>query len=105
MALLKGTLLRGSISPRVPLILTLSLRFGAFQDSSVLTLRGLPRGSVVVPSRGLPYRILDIDHKKELLWSLGVWLRVEGFEFRDIRLRSGLRDSGCYKGLGSTQIS
>ena len=32
----------------------------------------LPIGSIVVPFWALPYRILNIDHKKELLWSLSV---------------------------------
>ena len=34
--------------------------------------RTLPIGSLVVPFLGFPYRILTIDHKKELLWSLFV---------------------------------
>ena len=33
---------------------------------------GLPTGSKVLPFWGLPYRILIINHKKELLWSLWV---------------------------------
>ena len=32
----------------------------------------VPRGSIVVPCLGLPCRILNINHKKELPWSLGV---------------------------------
>ena len=33
----------------------------------------VPRGSIVVPFfGGLPYRILNINHKKELVWSLWV---------------------------------
>ena len=31
--------------------------------------RALPIGSTVVPFWGLPYRILNTNHKKELLWS------------------------------------
>ena len=30
----------------------------------------LPRGSIVVPFWGFPYRLQNIHHKKELLWSL-----------------------------------
>ena len=32
----------------------------------------VPIGSLVVPFLGLPYRILNMNHKKELLWSLWV---------------------------------
>ena len=32
----------------------------------------LPIGSIVVPFWGLPYRILQMNPKKELLWSLWV---------------------------------
>ena len=41
-------------------------------------LSGVPIGSMVVPYWGLPYRILNINHKKELLWSLWVFAaRIE----------------------------
>ena len=43
---------------------------------------GLPIGSLVVPFLGLPYRILNMNHKKELLRSL--W--VESKEFRVFRI-------------------
>ena len=32
----------------------------------------IPIGSIVVPFLGLPYRILNMNPKKELLWSLWV---------------------------------
>ena len=32
--------------------------------------RHIPRGSIVFPFGGLPYRIPNMNHKKELLWSL-----------------------------------
>ena len=38
----------------------------------------LPLGSIVVPFLGLPCRILKINHKKELQWSLWVRLRTFG---------------------------
>ena len=34
-------------------------------------------GYKVVPFLGLPYRILNISHKKELLWSLWVGPKVK----------------------------
>ena len=39
---------------------------------------GVPIGSLVVPFWGLPYRLLDICHKKELLRSLWI-VRAQGF--------------------------
>ena len=38
--------------------------------------QGLPRGSIVRSFLGLPYRILNVNHKKELFWSLWVGFRV-----------------------------
>ena len=32
----------------------------------------VPTASLVVPFLGVPYRILNMNHKKELLWSLWV---------------------------------
>ena len=35
-------------------------------------------GSMVVPFSGLPWRILNLSHKKELPWSLWVVVREDG---------------------------
>ena len=48
---------------------------GEAQTSQTLTLYGpgmtsIPRGSIVVPFWELPCRILNMNRKKELLWSL-----------------------------------
>ena len=46
-------------------------------------------GSKVIPFWGVPYRILNIHHKKEQLWSLWVGFRAYGLE-----------ESGGVLGLG-----
>ena len=43
-----------------------------FAGGGLLFSTSLPIGSIVVLFWRLPYRILNINHKKELLWSLSV---------------------------------
>ena len=56
-------------------------------------------GSIVVPFWGLPFRIVNINHKEELLWSLwvsvnyvpnDVWTRVDGFRSLGSRARASI---------------
>ena len=68
---------RRRIVPREPQVLGREAQFVGFG------FWGLPTGSKVVLFWGLPCRILNINHKKELRWSLWVGFRVriefEGF--------------------------
>ena len=47
-------------------------------------------GSISRSFLGLPYRILNISHKKELLRGLWVLLRVEGLRVEGLALAVGL---------------
>ena len=47
---------------------------------------GLPIGSMVVPFLGLRYRILNMNHKKELPWSL--WVASERVSVRNVDHKS-----------------
>ena len=48
-----------------------STEFALWKDDFMMRLE-LTHGSIVVPFLGLPYRVLHMNHKKELLWNLWV---------------------------------
>ena len=53
-------------------------------SQALYTVSGLPTGSKVVPCLWLPYRILNMNHKQELPWSL--WVGNEGVEDSGFRV-------------------
>ena len=53
---------------------------------SIEYIQSIPRGSIAVPFYflGLPYRVLNINHKKELLWSLWLWRNQTGTQTQSL---------------------